>query len=66
MTDQPFKSPIDEAAAIDRLLESDLAKKLETYSQPRLASFKSDAMKARAQIRLSTYSQPCSHEQNNR
>jgi hypothetical protein len=53
----PFKSPVAEAEAIERLVQTDFAKKVKTCDAMRLAKFKSDGMKAAIELRLST----CSH-----
>ena len=61
MTAHPFKSPKEEAAAVDRLLSEDLTKKLGTHESGRIAAFKSDAMKAACDLRLLTNSHRYSH-----
>ena len=54
MTKRPsqFKTPTDEADAIDRLVAGDVAKRLKTYDAARLARFKADGMRYAVELRL--------------
>lgn len=47
-----FKSQTAEAEAIEKMLASDIAKRLKTYDPARLAAFRADGMRCAIDLRI--------------